>query len=58
MDGRGSSYVLPTQREVASHFAYGSASAVGKQRRMLAVRLEEDPSLSRHPKQLMRRLCL
>ncbi len=47
-----------TQREVARHFAYGSESAVGKQRQMLAARLEKDPSLSRHLKQLTRRLCL
>ena len=39
------------------HFTYDSESAVGKQRQMLATRLEKDLSLSRHLKQLTRRLC-
>ena len=46
-----------TQREVARHFAYGSESAIGKQRRKLAGQMAEDESLARVLNRLVKKLC-
>ena len=49
-------YTGRSQREVARYFGYGSESAVGKMRRLVAARLAADRGLSRQVARLRKRL--
>ena len=49
-------YTGRSQREVARYFGYGSESAVGKMRRLVAARLAADPTLRRQVARLRKKL--